>query len=199
MGESDTKERIVAQFLQEFNRKGYKVTLDGISEKLHISKKTIYKYFASKSDIYLYILGCVLDEVVKRQKEIFDDCSLSISEKIRRILVIHTKWEKEIDFRKMSLLLEKEPAFDEELKKAYQVQWDYVRSLFDVGKKEGAIRENLDIDLLVLMLSSSYEALYSSGILDRDSYSHQVEKIAGIVLDGCFRKGIENETGSKDV
>lgn len=196
MGHLDIKERIVAQFLQEFNKKGYKVTLDGISEKLHISKKTIYKYFASKSDIYLYILDCVLDEVVSRQKEIFDDCSLSISEKIRFILSIHTEWEKEIDFPKMATLLEKEPEFEMELKKAYLVQWDYVRALLEEGKWAGIIREDLDIDLLVLMLSSSYEALYFSGILDKDSYSHQVEKIAGIVLDGCFRKGIENETGS---
>ena len=196
MGHLDIKERIVAQFLQEFNKKGYKVTLDGISEKLHISKKTIYKYFASKSDIYLYILDCVLDEVVSRQKEIFDDCSLSISEKIRSILSIHTEWEKEIDFSKMATLLEKEPEFEMELKKAYLVQWDYVRALLEEGKRAGIIREDLDIDLLVLMLSSSYEALYFSGILDKDSYSHQVEKIAGIVLDGCFRKGIENETGS---
>ena len=196
MGHLDIKERIVAQFLQEFNKKGYKVTLDGISEKLHISKKTIYKYFASKSDIYLYILDCVLDEVVSRQKEIFDDCSLSISEKIRFILSIHTEWEKEIDFPKMATLLEKEPEFEMELKKAYLVQWDYVRALLEEGKRAGIIREDLDIDLLVLMLSSSYEALYFSGILDKDSYSHQVEKIAGIVLDGCFRKGIENETGS---
>ncbi len=196
MGHLDIKERIVAQFLQEFNKKGYKVTLDGISEKLHISKKTIYKYFASKSDIYLYILDCVLDEVVSRQKEIFDDCSLSISEKIRSILSIHTEWEKEIDFPKMATLLEKEPEFEMELKKAYLVQWDYVRALLEEGKRAGIIREDLDIDLLVLMLSSSYEALYFSGILDKDSYSHQVEKIAGIVLDGCFRKGIENETGS---
>ena len=196
MGHLDIKERIVTQFLQEFNKKGYKVTLDGISEKLHISKKTIYKYFASKSDIYLYILDCVLDEVVSRQKEIFDDCSLSISEKIRSILSIHTEWEKEIDFPKMATLLEKEPEFEMELKKAYLVQWDYVRALLEEGKRAGIIREDLDIDLLVLMLSSSYEALYFSGILDKDSYSHQVEKIAGIVLDGCFRKGIENETGS---
>ena len=196
MGQLDIKERIVAQFLQEFNKKGYKVTLDGISEKLHISKKTIYKYFASKSDIYLYILDCVLDEVVSRQKEIFDDCSLSISEKIRSILSIHTEWEKEIDFPKMATLLEKEPEFEMELKKAYLVQWDYVRALLEEGKWAGIIREDLDIDLLVLMLSSSYEALYFSGILAKDSYSHQVEKIAGIVLDGCFRKGIENETGS---
>ena len=44
----DVKMEIVHSFISEFNKKGHKATLDEVSSNIHISKKTIYKYFSGK-------------------------------------------------------------------------------------------------------------------------------------------------------
>lgn len=189
------KTRIVEQFIKDFNQKGHKVTLDAISKEIHVSKKTIYKYFPTKTDIYLYILYNAREEVKQKQKEIYDDASLSTKEKLKRILSIRTAKEKQIDLSKLSSLSESEPVFYRELMKSYESQWLYFKELILKAKEEGIMDEKTDAGLLILVLSSSYEALYRNDFMKKNkvSYSDAVDSIGDIVLDGCLRKETQDE------
>ncbi len=185
------KDKIVEQFIKDFNIKGPKVTLDNVSKEIHVSKKTIYKYFPTKVDIYLYILYTAREEVKEKQKLIYEDEALSLEDKIRNILVIKTDKEKQIDLSKLQLLCEVEPVFYHELLKSYEIQWKYFRSLVEEAIKKKIMKEDTDVDLLILMLSTSYEALYSNEYLKKKgiTYSSAIERIANQLLDGCFTKG----------
>ncbi len=185
------KDKIVEQFIKDFNIKGPKVTLDNVSKEIHVSKKTIYKYFPTKVDIYLYILYTAREEVKEKQKLIYEDEALSLEDKIRNILVIKTDKEKQIDLSKLQLLCEVEPVFYHELLKSYEIQWKYFRSLVEEAIKKKIMKEDTDVDLLILMLSTSYEALYSNEYLKKKgiTYSAAIERIANQLLDGCFTKG----------
>lgn len=185
------KDKIVEQFIKDFNIKGPKVTLDNVSKEIHVSKKTIYKYFPTKVDIYLYILYTAREEVKEKQKLIYEDETLSLEDKIRNILVIKTDKEKQIDLSKLQLLCEVEPVFYHELLKSYEIQWKYFRLLVEEAIKKKIMKEDTDVDLLILMLSTSYEALYSNEYLKKKgiTYSAAVERIANQLLDGCFTKG----------
>ena len=185
------KDKIVEQFIKDFNIKGPKVTLDNVSKEIHVSKKTIYKYFPTKVDIYLYILYTAREEVKEKQKLIYEDETLSLEDKIRNILVIKTDKEKQIDLSKLQLLCEVEPVFYHELLKSYEIQWKYFRLLVEEAIKKKIMKEDTDVDLLILMLSTSYEALYSNEYLKKKgiTYSAAIERIANQLLDGCFMKG----------
>lgn len=185
------KDKIVEQFIKDFNIKGPKVTLDNVSKEIHVSKKTIYKYFPTKVDIYLYILYTAREEVKEKQKLIYEDEILSLEDKIRNILVIKTDKEKQIDLSKLQLLCEVEPVFYHELLKSYEIQWKYFRLLVEEAIKKKIMKEDTDVDLLILMLSTSYEALYSNEYLKKKgiTYSAAIERIANQLLDGCFTKG----------
>ena len=56
MLDSHLKEQIEAAFIAVFNVKGPKVTLEEVATSIHISKKTIYRFFKSKTEIYESIL-----------------------------------------------------------------------------------------------------------------------------------------------
>ena len=185
------KDKIVEQFIKDFNVKGPKVTLDNVSKEIHVSKKTIYKYFPTKVDIYLYILYTAREEVKEKQKLIYEDKTLSLEDKIRNILVIKTDKEKQIDLSKLQALCEVEPVFYHELLKSYEIQWKYFRLLVEEAIKKKIMKEDTDVDLLILMLSTSYEALYSNEYLKKKgiTYSAAIERIANQLLDGCFMKG----------
>lgn len=187
------KDKIVEQFIKDFNIKGPKVTLDNVSKEIHVSKKTIYKYFPTKVDIYLYILYTAREEVKEKQKLIYEDKTLSLEDKIRNILIIKTDKEKQIDLSKLQTLCEVEPVFYHELLKSYEIQWKYFRLLVEEAIAKKLMREDTDVDLLIMMLSTSYEALYSSEYLKKKgiSYSAAIERIANQLLDGSFTKGKE--------
>ena len=49
---TETREKILKGTIQVFNKKGLKLTMDDVAEELKISKKTIYKEFKSKDEIF---------------------------------------------------------------------------------------------------------------------------------------------------
>lgn len=52
-----TRDEIADAFERHVNRFGYaKATVEDVAAELHISKKTVYEHFASKRDLYLYIV-----------------------------------------------------------------------------------------------------------------------------------------------
>ena len=86
-----TKETILTTFIELFNLYGSSLTLSQLSSSLHISKKTIYKFFSSKNEIYEAILDSAIEQISNRQKEIYENSSLTLDEKIHQLLTIETE------------------------------------------------------------------------------------------------------------
>ena len=48
----ELKEQILEEAMRQFNRDGFDFKMDDLAKELHISKKTIYKHFKNKEDIF---------------------------------------------------------------------------------------------------------------------------------------------------
>lgn len=196
MSEEDARKRIVLQFVKDFNLLGHKVTLEQVSKEVRVSKKTIYKYFSSKMDIYF----CIIDEMEaqfhEKQKKIYEDETLSVKEKLYHILTLELDDVVMPDFHKLINLSKMLDPVKNRLMEAMKGHWLYFKKIFAIAKKDGIVEKNLDADLVVMMLSSSYEAIFMTGYLERHnvSYSEAIKRIASVVLDGCYRKANENES-----
>ena len=80
----DLRNKILSNTIKVFNKKGLKLTMDDIAEQMGISKKTIYKYFDSKEDIFDQIVDYIFDGIKDREKEILNEEGLTIEERTRR-------------------------------------------------------------------------------------------------------------------
>ena len=49
---TEIREKILKGTIQVFNKKGLKLTMDDVADELKISKKTIYKEFSGKDEIF---------------------------------------------------------------------------------------------------------------------------------------------------
>ncbi|MCR4562957.1 MAG: TetR/AcrR family transcriptional regulator [Bacilli bacterium] len=156
----DVREKIVAEFIAQFNVKGEKLTLDEVSKNLHMSKKTIYTQFRSKNEIYLYIIDRSSEFIFKRQQEIYENKEYSSEEKLLKILTIETPYGKMINFNKI-FSINTLPEVIERLHEAYSSQWDYVRKTISDGIADGTIRPDVNIELIIEVLASSMLALYN--------------------------------------
>ena len=77
---------IVDSFVEEYNLHGPKLTLDSVSARIHISKKTIYRFFRSKDDIYSFILADMKEEFAAKREAVLANHQLSCGEKIEVIV-----------------------------------------------------------------------------------------------------------------
>ena len=183
------KERITLEFLAQFPLTGPDTKLASVASALHISKKTIYKCFKSKREIYEDILRMISEETLRGQKKIYEDPSLTTKEKLYAILTVKTTWEMQVNMGKMSELEEKEPGVYRKLLKAYESQWDYFSRLVEEGKQNGTLRKETSAPFLVALLSSSFERLCHDDFLlkNKMSYAEAVALLARIVLEGVCR------------
>ena len=140
MYRKDLRPEIVDSFIAEFNEFGPKLTLDRVSSRIHISKKTIYRFFRSKDEIYSYILKQAARDVAMGQKAVLEDSSLSPAEKVRRILTVETLWESKIDISKVAELTEEAPGIAKEILEAYHASWGAVRQALNDAKEKGVVR-----------------------------------------------------------
>lgn len=188
MYDNNVKLAIVDEFVNQFNEVGPKVTLDSVCKPIHISKKTIYKYFPSKSGIYDFILEQATRNVIDGQKAVYEDPNLSIKEKLIKILSIRTEWETKIDISKIFEFETYEPVFYSKFLKAYESNWDYFLSLMDKGKRDGTVKPNVNSEIVVALLSSAMVSLYKGSTLRKlnISYTEAIEQIAKTVLFGAL-------------
>ena len=190
LSDSERRNIIIEEFIREFNADGPHVNLDNVSKKIHMSKKTIYKVFGSKTALYDYILEDAKHQILEGQEEVYLDRSLSTREKLRKILTIPTTREKEINIALLPGLKETDPDFYDRILDAYELQWTYFVRLVNEGKADGTVRPEVNADFLVGILSSSMQRFYVTDFLRKCgySYSEAIQHLADVILDGIFTK-----------
>ncbi len=184
----DMRGQIVESFIAEFNLHGPKLTLDDVCARIHISKKTIYRNFKSKDDIYLYILEDAANQIKTRQAEIYDNSEMSLPEKIRAILTIETTWESKIDLARLGDLAEDSPDVFSRILAAYETSWSQVKSLLEEGKREGLVKEEVNPALVIAFLRADMASLFDKGVLTESklTYTEAISHLATLVLDGIL-------------
>ena len=179
----NVKDEIADAFVTEFNRYGPKLTLDGVTAIIHISKKTIYKYFQSKQDIYRYILGKTSSYINEKQK---DNPDLSIREKLERIITIVTPYELQVDIARIPELETAEPEVFADIVQAYLNQWVAVKEVIAEAIEQGVVRPECTPNFIVAMLYASMTNFLREAFLKEEnlSYTEAVRRLAEIVLNG---------------
>lgn len=188
MYNENVRDQIIKEFAKEFNEKGPQLVLSRVATTLHISKKTIYRYFESKTAIYDCVLKNTSDEIHAEQAKIVNDKSLSTKEKLFRILTIKSSTESLFDVSKMFEFLKYEPEFYLHLLRAYRTNWAPFTALIEQGKKDGTLKPDTSAPFLVSLITKGYEMCYEGDFLARNhlTYTEAVKKIADTVLAGIY-------------
>jgi AcrR family transcriptional regulator len=126
--------------------------MDHVANRLGISKKTLYRLFASKQDLLRAVMLRIVSEVEASTDAVFEDPGLTFIEKLHRVFAL-------IGVYIMRL---RQPFLDDIRRNAMDVweefdEWRQKRvlgkfgGLIRQGIKEGFIRKDLDPQLLTLI------------------------------------------------
>ena len=107
-----------------FNEKGMKFTMDDISKKLHISKKTIYKEFDDKDELFYATVDYGFAAIKQKEAEIIADDSLDLIDKISKVIVCLPDNYRNIDFRQVYQLREKYPVVYSRIAGKIETDWE---------------------------------------------------------------------------
>lgn len=97
----DQKERISECFKKHFNHFGFqKTSVDEVSKELKMSKKTIYRFFNTKEEIFYYVVSKIARQysanMLKKTRD-YDSAADRLEALIRMVFKESRKWVKEND------------------------------------------------------------------------------------------------------
>ncbi|MDO4880503.1 MAG: TetR/AcrR family transcriptional regulator [Capnocytophaga sp.] len=141
------KQTIIEQAFKEFAQYGFKsFTMDDLANKLGMSKKTLYEYFPSKNDLVENCLEFALD-MTCRKVDFFTEGNGSIIENvfdnqrnIQNTFMISSArpiWELQKYYSKL---------FEQMQDEFIQADYRFVEKIFEKGKKEGLVREDINLE-----------------------------------------------------
>ena len=183
---NDLRQKILSNTIRVFNRKGLKLTMDDIAEQMGISKKTIYKCFESKEDIFDQIVDYIFDGIKDREKEILNEEGLSIEERTRKLLSAFPESFTTIDFSKLGDLKDKYPKIYKKMTRRLESGWEPTFELLEQGRAEGIYRKDADFTIFKIMMDASIAKMFEADTLKKTktAYVDCLNQIVDILLNG---------------
>lgn len=183
------KENIAQTALSEMMRRGLKFSIRDIAGQLGISTKTVYQYFESKEQIISYIIEQSIAEMKQAEMEVYRDSSLSIQQKLKKMLVLLPRGSVIIDVRLLHELKLRYPEQWKEVDHYINHGWDAIRQLAKMGIESGDYRP-FDMELLIQMYVGALHRLTDDQVKAGKELSLEkaLERVVDILLQGIVSR-----------
>jgi AcrR family transcriptional regulator len=174
------KEEIIDKSIQLFLRKGYNATrVEDITDASNVSKAAFYCHFASKSEL--------LETIVDRYGTLFVDSIVdavrnSKGDFLRKFRYSH-KWATDFAYNNTELcvgfttiaaeMTGSGTPIEAKIKAIRAKYRSFIKEMLDLGKKEGKLRDDLNIDLT----AHAMNAIHDGSLIEWYSNSDHVDGV----------------------
>ena len=186
------RRRILTTARNIFFRFGYsKATMDELAIELHMSKKTLYQFFKSKQLLLESVIYDFFQEFHDKINQIIKDknnnSGLGVLKKFMSLVQLQISQFNIYAF--------------EDIRKNNPEAWQIInrlrekminnelRELLKQGKREGTVRKDIDLDIIVLVILNTVQYIAIPEVISKFSYSTEevIEMIARIVMSGISK------------
>lgn len=177
-----TQAQLFSETLNLYSERGIKFTMDELTARLFISKKTLYEMVHSKEDLIIQIIEYYFAAVAAIQDSIHADSSLSNVEKLKKLLCA----TPDFPIRKYQILELKMnyPAAYGVLDARLRLGWERTLSVIDQAKAEGKVKE-IDNHLFSKVYAAAIEEIIMGNEIDTQlTFRQKQEQIVGMLLFG---------------
>jgi AcrR family transcriptional regulator len=166
MDEAALRTGVMARASEQFARYGYAKTTTGeIAAAAGISKKTLYRLFQSKEELFREVAFMHLHEVRDKFDALSGDRLLTLIDKLWESMRVLVEKIRDIG----SILKEKpgipEGVYDELLKMRRDIIVGFYRKLFREGVKKGFINRRVNETAFIIILMTVIQSLFTPEVL----------------------------------
>ncbi len=182
----ELRESIIHAATEEFRDRGLKFTMDDVTLRLSISKKTIYTVFSSKEEL----LDAIVDygfQAIKEAKQKIISQEMDLIEKIKKVVIALPEQYMELDFRQLEGLKEKYPKVYRKLTRNLETNWEATFALLQQGVDLGVLKP-MNFLIFREVVSASIEHFISSDMLMQENilYNDALEQMITMIMEGVI-------------
>ncbi len=182
------RERILRSAIEKISKYGFRrFTIDEIARDLGISKKTIYKYFSSKSNLISEIVDeAVLEEEVAYKKEM--EKNQGWLEKLQGIMTVYTY--PDIPYRLMDELGRFFPEESAKIKKNIELRQKMIKELLNEGKEKGFLRPHINVNVMLMILHKVLQMPAEEEFLQENdiTVNQLLQEMKDLILYGILKR-----------
>lgn len=171
--DEDKRYRVIRAAIDEFASCGYEAAnINKIAKKAHISVGSLYKYFESKEDLFLYVIQLSSDLIEEELRAINEIPFMSVESKIEKVLRIILRTNREQNSL-IRLYLELISSSNNDMTEQLSFNLETFssqcyREILTNGQTTGEVRAELDPAMAAFHLDNIFSALqysYAGGYL----------------------------------
>ncbi|MBP1754144.1 MAG: TetR family transcriptional regulator [Firmicutes bacterium] len=183
----ELKEKIIDAVIEEFNEKGLKFTMDDIAKNMGISKRTLYTVVQEKEALFIEAVDTVFTAIKQSEREIVEDETLDIVDKLKKILIVMPERYKTIDFRQLYGLKSKFPRIYAKIENRLETDWDATFKIMEQAIEQGRIRQ-INLPVFQAMFNGTIEYYLSRSVLIdcQISYEDAMKQMLDILIHGVL-------------
>lgn len=180
-------DRIFYEAIEEFRENGVKFTMDSLAARLGISKRTLYETVPSKTDVIEMVIDRTFADVKKQQKDIFEDSTMSLADKLQKLFTIIPSYSEKIDYRRVIEIKRVYPHLYRKVHDNLNGDWDRTIALLQEGMDAGIVKRKNIVVLKVLLLEI-FEKLLDGAFLIQNNISYEtaMKETLSIVFEGIL-------------
>lgn len=186
----NVKTRILNVAKQKFLKYGfYKVSMDSLVKELRTSKSSLYNHYASKEELVKAVIDSLNLEINSKLDNILNDDKLSFKGKLVAVSEFTKNLLTSISGEFLRDLEINTPEIWEYYQKTRKERINkYYRSLFELGVKEGKVRNDISIDLILAVYLNMMELpLKAEHISFLNGYNQNIyEDTTEVFLNGII-------------
>jgi AcrR family transcriptional regulator len=192
----ELKDRIIQEASTLFFNNGIKsMTMSDIANEMGISKRTLYEIFRDKEEL---LEECINLHMSKADREIklMEENSENVVDALMRMYGKHLKEAKKVNKSMVHDLKKYHPHIYEKVECRQNAGMDTFMPLFERGREQGLLRDDVNFEIVSWLLKSQFKALMEDEYIPTDKYSAD-EFIRAIILN--FIRGISTPFGNERI
>lgn len=156
-------------------------TTEQIANDLGISKKTLYKFFPKKEDLFRAVIDQVMEEFNSQIDSIIGDSSLSFVEKASALGKIHAEFAAKAPVHYQRDIRKLWPDWNQDFRMMPSIE-----KFLAQGVDEGYFRSDIDVHLLMVVMQVSIRSMieYYSSLKEEFSVRKIMSFIPSLCIEG---------------
>ncbi|GHT64800.1 TetR family transcriptional regulator [Bacteroidia bacterium] len=192
----ELKDRIIENATTLFFQKGIRsITMSDIANEMGISKRTLYEVFRDKEELLEECVNYHMGKADREIKQMTED-SKNVVDALMLIYAKHLREAKDVNKSVIHDLKKYHSHIYEKIECRQKEGVNTFMPLFQRGREQGLLRDDVNFEILLWLLKSQFKALMEDNYIPTDKYSAD-EFIRAIILN--FIRGISTPMGNERV
>mgnify|MGYP006291013591 CR=1 FL=1 len=188
---SNKRERILLAAREKFFILGYsKVTMNELASELNISKRTVYYLYKNTNALLDAVIDHFFQEFQNNINKIINNKNEKALTSLKQIISLIQKQTAKFSIHAFEDIRKNNPEAWQRISNLREKMFNkQLRKLLNKAKEEGMVREDIDVEIIILIILNTIQSVVNPEVISGLSYSTEevIDMLSKFIISGMIK------------